>query len=314
MNDLLLARASALGGVFTAADALACGYDRQSLSRLVSRGEAVRIARGAYAGRDIHAAASPEQRHRLMTRAVVERFAGRVAASHYSALNLLGLPLWRAPLGQVHVARIGAGPGRRNSRLHIHSPYPADAYCLVDGLPCVQSSLAILGTAMRCGVEAGVIAADAALALGLVTDEQLRGGLMRLTRHPSVREARLAVDLADGRSESPGESRTRLVLRSLALGAVVPQVEIRDHNGRLVARVDFLYEQQRTIVEFDGLVKYGGAHGREALVAEKRREDRLRDLGFQVVRVTWAELDRPGLLQHRIQAAFTRTTGAEGSD
>lgn len=283
VNDLLLARASALGGVFTAADALACGYDRQSLSRLVSRGEAVRIARGAYAGRDIHAAASPEQRHRLMTRAVVERFAGRVAASHYSALNLLGLPLWRAPLGQVHVARIGAGPGRRNSRLHIHSPYPADAYCLADGL-------------------------------GLVTDEQLRGGLMRLTRHPSVREARLAVDLADGRSESPGESRTRLVLRSLALGAVVPQVEIRDHSGRLVARVDFLYEQQRTIVEFDGLVKYSGAHGREALVAEKRREDRLRDLGFQVVRVTWAELDRPGLLQHRIQAAFTRTTGAEGSD
>jgi len=78
-------------------------------------------------------------------------------------------------------------------------------------------------------------------------------------------------------------------------------------------RVDFLYEQQRTVVEFDGLVKYSGADGREALVAEKRREDRLRDLGFQVVRVTLAELDRPILLQHRIQAAFARTTAAERS-
>ncbi|MDQ3054675.1 MAG: type IV toxin-antitoxin system AbiEi family antitoxin domain-containing protein [Actinomycetota bacterium] len=313
MNDLLLARASALGGGFTAADALACGYDRQSLSRLVSGGEAVRIARGAYARREIFAAASPEQRHRLATRASVARFAGRVAASHYSALSLLGLPLWRAALDQVHVARIGAGPGRRSSKLHIHSPYTADVYRLADGLPSVSPGLAVLGTAMLCGVEAGVVAADAALAGGLVKDADLRQSLQQLFRHPSIRDARLVVDLADMRSESPGESRTRLVLQSLALGAVVPQVEIRDDNGRLVARVDFLYEQQRTVVEFDGLVKYSGADGREALVAEKRREDRLRDLGFQVVRVTWAELDRPTLLQHRIQAAFARTTGADRS-
>ncbi|MDQ3053028.1 MAG: hypothetical protein M3R66_04145, partial [Actinomycetota bacterium] len=188
-----------------------------------------------------------------------------------------------------------------------------DAYRLADGVPSVSPGLAVLGTAMLCGVEAGVVAADAALAAGLVTDADLRECLQRFFRHPSIRDARLVVDLADGRSESPGESRARLVLRSLALGAVVPQVEIREDNGRLVARVDFLYEQQRTIVEFDGLVKYGGADGHKALVAEKRREDRLRDLGFQVVRVTWAELDRPILLQHRIQAAFARTTAAERS-
>lgn len=45
-------------------------------------------------------------------------------------------------------------------------------------------------------------------------------------------------------------------------------------------------------------MKYSGADGRQALVAEKRREDRLRDLGFQVVRVTWAELDRPILREN----------------
>jgi len=145
-------------------------------------------------------------------------------------------------------------------------------YRLADGLPSVSPGLAVLGTAMLCGVEAGVVAADAALAGGLVKDADLRQSLQQLFRHPSIRDARLVVDLADMRSESPGESRTRLVLQSLALGAVVPQVEIRDDNGRLVARVDFLYEQQRTVVEFDGLVKYSGADGREALVAEKRRE------------------------------------------
>lgn len=275
MNDLLAARTMIAGGLFTVADAMACGYDRQSLSRLVKTGAAVRIARGAYAGRTFYAAASLEQRHRLATRATLTRLAGRAAASHYSALSLLELPLWRATLSQVHVARIGAGRGRRNSKLHIHSPYTADAYRLADGVPSVSPGLAVLGTAMLGGVEVGVVAADAALAAGLVTDADLRECLQQFFRHPSIRDARLVVDLADGRSESPGEFRARLVLRSLALGAVVPQVEIRDDNGRLVARVDFLYEQQRTIVEFDGLVKYGGADGHRALVAEKRREDRL---------------------------------------
>lgn len=74
------------------------------------------------------------------------------------------------------------------------------------------------------------------------------------------------MDLADARSESPGESRTRLLLGSLRLGTAVPQVEIRDAEGYLVGRVDFLYEQQRTIVEFDGLVKYGDADGRVAVL------------------------------------------------
>lgn len=306
MNDLLLARASISGGVFTATDALACGYDRQSLSRLARTGAVVRIGRGAYAGRESYAAAAPEERHRLATRAVVQRFVGRVAASHYSALTLLRLPVWKARLDRVHVARTDAGRGRRSTGVQIHKGQGQGAYGAVDGMACVRPALAVLGTAMLCGVEAGLIAADAALAATLVTRQELDSWLARLVRHPSLRDARATIDMADARSESPGESRTRLLLRSLALGNAVPQVEIHDADGRLVGRVDFLYERQRTIVEFDGLVKYGDVDGRQALVAEKRREDRLRDLGYQVVRVTWHELERPGILQRRIQAAFAR--------
>lgn len=307
MNEILSARAMVSDGVFTAADALACGYDRQSLSRLVGRGEAVRIGRGSYASRMTYAQASPAQRHRLATRAAVARSDGRLAASHFSALSLLGLPLWRARLGQVQMARLGVGRGRRTSRICIHAGYDPSAYSLVDGIACVSPALAVLGTAMLCGVEAGVVAADAALAANKVSKPELEHWLGRLTRHPGVRAARVAVQLMDRRSESPGESRTRLMLRPFSLGEAIPQVEIRDAQTWLVARVDFLYEAQRTIVEFDGLVKYEGADGRAALVAEKRREDRLRDLGYQVVRVTWAELDRPTLLLQRIQAAFART-------
>lgn len=310
MNELLAARATLAGGVFTVQDAVACGYDRQALSRLAGDGSVVRIGRGAYASRRSYVEASPEQRHRLATRAVVQRFGGRVAASHYSALILLNLPVWRAPLEVVRVTRTGDGCARRSPSLHIHRSRGHDAHSAVDGTACVRPALAVLGTAMVCGVEAGVMAADAALRAAMVTDKELRAWLDRMARHPGLSHARVAVDLADGRSESPGESRTRLLLRSIALGTAIPQAEIRDSDGHLIGRVDFLYEQQRTVVEFDGLVKYAGDNGREALVAEKRREDRLRDLGFQVVRVTWAELERPVTLRRRLQAAFARATPA----
>lgn len=107
MNEFLAARAKLSGGLVTAADARACGYDRQALSRLAGSGGVVRIGLGAYVEAGSHASASPEQRHRLATRAVVQRFAGRAAASHYSALTLLGLPVWQAPLERIHVTRTG---------------------------------------------------------------------------------------------------------------------------------------------------------------------------------------------------------------
>lgn len=39
---------------------------------------------------------------------------------------------------------------------------------------------------------------------------------------------------------------------------------------------------------------------------EKRREDRLRELGFEVVRVTWTDLERPNIVLDRIRAAIAR--------
>jgi very-short-patch-repair endonuclease len=56
--------------------------------------------------------------------------------------------------------------------------------------------------------------------------------------------------------------------------------------------VDFLVDE-RVVIEFDGLVKYDGHEGQAALAAEKRREDRLRAAGYEVIRLTWADLDHP---------------------
>ena len=61
------------------------------------------------------------------------------------------------------------------------------------------------------------------------------------------------------------------------------------------------------LVEFDGLMKYGGP---EDLVAEKRREDRLRGLGYTVVRVTWSDLRHPERVVAEVRRAVARSRAA----
>jgi hypothetical protein len=44
----------------------------------------------------------------------------------------------------------------------------------------------------------------------------------------------------------------------------------------------------------------------DVLFKEKRREDALRDLGWQIVRWLWADLYRPGVIRDRVLRAFAR--------
>jgi hypothetical protein len=64
--------------------------------------------------------------------------------------------------------------------------------------------------------------------------------------------------------------------------------------------------------EFDGKIKYGrllkpGLPIEEVLFEEKRREDVLRDLGWQIVRWLWADIYWPGVIRDRLLRAFARS-------
>ena len=62
-----------------------------------------------------------------------------------------------------------------------------------------------------------------------------------------------------------------------------PQAWIEDEDGFLVARVDALWRNHRVIGECDGAVKYDIDAAPTMLLAEKRRQERLEDLGYIVV-------------------------------
>jgi hypothetical protein len=57
------------------------------------------------------------------------------------------------------------------------------------------------------------------------------------------------------------------------------------------------------LVEFDGRQKYAQA---QDLWDEKRREDRIRSMGWEVVRLTRADLRDPATVRRRIERALAR--------
>ena len=90
----------------------------------------------------------------------------------------------------------------------------------------------------------------------------------------------------------------------------IPQFEIVDRSGHVVARVDLAWPRLGLFLEFDGKEKYllhrrVGESVADAVLREKRREEMICELtGWRCIRVTWADLYRPEHTAGRIRAMF----------
>jgi hypothetical protein len=92
---------------------------------------------------------------------------------------------------------------------------------------------------------------DAMFRLGGFTREEFLTGINRFRRMRWVTTLRAIGPLADGRSESPGESVLRLRCIEANV-AVTPQVEV-ERNGVIVARLDLADEARLLAFEYDGV-------------------------------------------------------------
>ncbi|GAA5139443.1 hypothetical protein [Pseudonocardia adelaidensis] len=134
--------------------------------------------------------------------------------------------------------------------------------------------------------------------------------LEAVPRRPGTRSARRAIEFSNGLGESVGESRSRVAIAAAGLPVPVLQWEVRaSATGAFIGRVDVGRPELRTVGEFDGLVKYGrtlrpGQDVAEVLVAEKMREDALRDEDLGVVRWIWSDLSNFGPTAKRIRSRF----------
>jgi hypothetical protein len=283
-------REFALGqdGVISTQQSARLGATPNDLVRLVRDGQLLHPFRGAYLLPDPDGdSPTDEARHLRLCRAARLIYPTAVLGGVSGALAH-GLPGTGADLARpvLHHGRhrgIGVVGIRMRRARDVES-------VMSDHGPTLPLAATLMDHARDNGTLPGVIAMDAALYGNAVTSEDLDAALTAVRNWPRAARAAAALDLVDGRSESPGESWTRFVLAVAGI-ETIPQVELRDDAGTVVARVDLLVEGTKTVVEFDGRLKYTSA---EVLWAEKKREDRLRRLGYTVVRITWSDLHQPG--------------------
>jgi very-short-patch-repair endonuclease len=322
MDSHLLDVAMGQCGLLTTAQARRAGVDKWGLRRRVRDRDLLSVTRGVYAvWTESEGQLSDDARHLRLGRAMTLLYPDARLAGH-TALAAMGLPTWGADLSRAHVERpvtkevltqdavirpvFDASAMLKNVQDQTRTADEADPD-LTDPeqassrLPTVSPAVAVVQHTLQNGAPAGIVAADAALHRGLFCLDELERLADWVRGWPRSSRVQTMLAHTDARSESVGESRLRFGMALLGL-ELIPQVRIRDDRGEVVARVDFLLAGTNVVVEFDGLVKYreGGA---EALIAEKRREDELRGLGYVVVRVVWSELNRPSLVAARIRAA-----------
>ena len=278
-------------------DLAAAGFDGDEVRRMHRRGELERVGPGAYIDPADPRLHRPEDRHRLRVAAAAPRMAADAVVSHQSAAVMYRLPVWHLPLTRVHATRSRRSSGLRTGQLHVHpAPLDADETAVVDGVAVTAVARTVADIARTVGFEEAVAVLDAALHRHLVTPTELAAALDRMAGWPGSPRARRAVEFADPRSMSVGESRSRVRMAQHGVAVPVLQWPAVGPGGRLLGTADFGWPDQGVAGEFDGFAKYGrllrpGEVPADVVFAEKRREDAMRAVLRGFVRWTWADLD-----------------------
>lgn len=195
--------------------------------------------------------------------------------------------------------------GANRAGVHVHrARLPQCDIELLDDMLVTSAARTVVDIAHSRPLVAGVVAMDDVLQRGLAPEQDILRVLHECANWSGARRANRAWSLADGSSESPLESVSRLRLHELGIVRPELQKPIFDIRGRFVARVDFYWDEYGVYGEADGRGKYTD---RAALWAEKEREDELSRLGLVAARWGWDDAwHRPWLIRERVCAAFER--------
>ncbi|GGF08426.1 type IV toxin-antitoxin system AbiEi family antitoxin domain-containing protein [Williamsia phyllosphaerae] len=278
-------------GLIYRSTALDAGFTDTEITRAVTRGDIVRVARGAFAPPGDR---TPEQIHRLAAIATSELAGGSVVVSHQSAATVHGLEMLQPSLRRVHLTTGSPAGAHRTTTRHEHVGVLADdEISIVDGI--VITTLERTAVDVACTTTMGFAGAlavfDSALRLG--ADRAEMQEMVQTTRR-GVGRARRALRYADGKAENPGESWSRAQMIEAGLSSPRLQHQFRDVQGNEIARTDFDWSGL-LVGEFDGMTKYQkhlrpGETPFDAMRREKQREDALRRTGVMVIRWTWKDL------------------------
>jgi hypothetical protein len=298
-------------GVFLRSEAEALGYHDHAIAKAVATRQWIRVRRGAYVLAHIFADLDLAGRYDLLCRAAVRQALTPVVLSHTSALAQWGCPLWDAGLTEVHLTRPSGRIQRREAQIRSHRGVLLDGDAVeLNGLVVMSPVRAALEYTTVADVEHSLVEVDDLLHRKLVELAALRARYAVMAQWPGTLITDLVLRLADGRSESVGETRARYLVWSQGLPRPEVNYPIFDERGQEVARVDLAWPELGLFLEFDGKVKYQrllkeGESPSQVVVREKQREDMIRRLtGWSCIRIVWADLYTPALTAARIREMF----------
>src|SRR5215472_18796940 len=157
---------------------------------------------------------------------------------------------------------------------------PAAETSIRQGLRVTSAVRTIADLVCRLPLTDAVAFLDAALHSRIAKRDRLRDWANTHAGHRGVRRLRRALELADPAAESVMETRLRLVLVLAGLPHPRSQVSLRDEFGWFLARPDLHYPDARLAIEYDGATHH------ESLAADNRRQNRLIDAGYRILRFT----------------------------
>lgn len=290
-------RSHGLHGVFVGAHAVSEGV----LTRhQLQNGPYLRVLRGVYAD------PSQARDHRLRCRAAALLMPEAAVLGGRSAATLLGAPApsyvdpvtvvvppgttWQGPVGvRVHTAELPSADVLVDDEGNRHTTPGRTAW-----------DIGVLETT---ATAVGVL--DAMVHTGLLDVGQLQAMVQRPRGAWRSKRARRALELVDGRSESPPESWVRVACTLNGLPPPIPQYDVVE-DGTWLGRVDLAWPEQRLVVEYEGEYHFDGLQ----IMRDDARLARLVAAGWRIIRLSAANLRHMDAVVGDITEALRSTPAA----
>lgn len=260
-------------GVLTTGQLRELGLSRGQIGRELANGRMHRLHRGVYL-------LGPTLSQRGRELAAVRACSPNAALSHRSAAYHWRLLPYPADPGPVHVTVAGRNPGRPPGiRIHRVNGLERREVRIRDAIPVTSPARTILDLAAASAPRELEQAVAEAFALRLTNRTELVAMIEARPRRPGVRALRALLDAErpPARTRSPAEERLLTLIRMAGL----PEPEVNAQLGRW--EVDFLWREQRLVVEVDG---YASHSSPRAFERDRLKTAGLQDAGFRVRRIS----------------------------
>jgi very-short-patch-repair endonuclease len=276
-GDLEVARtAGGQNGVVHRTQLAEAGLGRSAIAHRVARGRLHRFHRDVYlVGHPVPPPLAAE------TAALLASGRGAVL-SHASAGCLWGFATADT---DVHVTIMARHRTHRDGvRVHCVRSLAVTDVRRRDGLLVTAPSRTLLDLAETTSLEELERAVAEARRLGLVRDGELEAQMAHSHGRHGVKPLRVVIERESGPAFTRSQAERRLLklIRNARLPSPRCNVPAAGHE------VDFLWPEQKLVVEIDG---YAFHRSRTAFETDRKRDADLQLAGYRVLRITWRRLD-----------------------